>query len=378
MNSLVFPVWLSIIFYLGMFAGAAVLVYWSQKKRKTYLAWIAVAVLIIMIGFRGVETGTDSLTYEHFMNDIARQDLSMAWARMRTLGMEPFIVLFALLGRVVAAPVQLLIFLPHAVVMVVFFYLASRKLSAKYGWLIFTMLMFVVFLFMMNGTRQAAAMAVLLYAFTFLLEIARYRFVAFGTLSIFAIGLHFSAVIAVVAMAVAYGISKMTNGGRLAKIKLPYVMSVLIAITVILSNFFLFSGTIIGVLPYKFNESLARYGVGLYPNYNFVLFFGLFSLLAVIWEKKNKPKKIDIYLAMMFMALVFSAPAFFSSYLGRITDYFMPFALAIFIMAITPKLNMNKRLVKCIIALAIIYCIVKYFIMGGSEILPYSFFIGGV
>lgn len=378
MSDVVFPVWVSIFFYLSVFSGASWLVYASHKKRKTYLAWIAVVLLALVVGFRGISTGTDSETYNDFLNDAVSQSASALWFRVKTLNMEPFIVLFAWLGQMVDLPVQILFFLPHALITTIFFYLASRKLSARHGWLIFTMIVFTVFLTMLNGVRQVAAMAVLLYAFACLLDTTMRgrKLVVFCALSLFAVTLHFSAIVIVAAMLMAYGLGQVSKE-RWRRNKLPYMLLACVISSVPLVGAILFGGASFDMLPYKISQTLEMFGVGMYPNYNFFLYAVVFCALLIEWEREHHLKDMRTYIGMMSLALMISVPAFFSVYLARFADYFIPFIIAIAVTAAGPWLIRERWLVKSFIAVAVLYCVAKYFVMGDSDVLPYALFLGG-
>ena len=97
----------SIALYLAVFLTATVCAYVGQKKNNKTLCILAIILPALLLSFR-YNTGTDSLTYRKFYDEIRTESLERTQLRLTTGTMEPFILLVSVIGKTFSLPASFL------------------------------------------------------------------------------------------------------------------------------------------------------------------------------------------------------------------------------------------------------------------------------
>ena len=152
----------SVALYLAVFLTAIALAYIGQKKNNKTLCVLAILLPVIIAGFR-YSAGTDSITYRNFYTEVGNEDISKTVDRLNSGGLEPFLILFSVVGNALHLPASFL-FICFALITAVFLYATTRLFNKERAWLYYGMLLLIVFPESLNMMRQVAAISVQAYA----------------------------------------------------------------------------------------------------------------------------------------------------------------------------------------------------------------------
>lgn len=366
----------TVIFFV-VYILASLLVYRSRftHKYKKYYVIAAIFILILLLTFRNV--GTDTEIYANLFSEIKTQDNSIAWNRIFHDTLEPAVVLLSLLGKYIGYDFRFILFI-HAAVTITFLYIASVRISKERGWLLFLLLLWTVAPLGFNTMRQTAAIAIMLLAFTFLLNYKNIKSVIYYVLlSILAVSFHLSAAIVSVGVAAGYVYKRIAekNNNRIIQYVIPMC---LIALSLLVSYALLSSTVFSDYLPFRYAEMMKSHRAGLYLSYNYILMIATYVAIIVMHRKKLTGNINMLYMYTIVAGLIISSPSWFSAYIGRITDYFLPIVIITLTLCFMPVIKKYYKYPEAVfILVAIIYFILNYLVMGNGEFMPFSMNVFG-
>lgn len=355
----------SIILYLAVFSTAGIFAYLGQKKKLKYLCILAVLLPVLLASFR-FTTGTDSAAYRTMYEEIGSEPLNVINGRVSGGGIEPFVVYMSALGNFLQLPPSFL-FMIFALITASALYFASRIVSVKHPWLIYAMLLFIVFPESLNMMRQIAANSVQAFALAYIFNEhqnnRRVKIVPIALLLLFAITLHYSSLL-LLPVFVLPAIIRHIRGRTLTML-----LFLLIAICIFAFPALLELVVNLGIMSerhyYTFMEMKGSI-------INIKFFAAFVAAVTLIANYHRRQKVIDKqYALLMLLGVAYAAIGFYSGYLGRLAMFFW-----IFIVMFLGKLicqffeKENHRVAVCG-AVAIIYFVLYFCVLGFNQIMPY-------
>ena len=357
----------SVALYLAVFLTAIALAYIGQKKNNKTLCVLAILLPVIIAGFR-YSAGTDSITYRNFYTEVGNEDISKTVDRLNSGGLEPFLILFSVVGNALHLPASFL-FICFALITAVFLYATTRLFNKERAWLYYGMLLLIVFPESLNMMRQVAAISVQAYALVSIFKAKRNNvrthwsgMIALAALSVC---LHYSSVLLLPVLLLPV-ITKHVSFKRLTAalgalllcclFAFPYILDFVVKAGVLserhLSTFMSIEGSLVNVK-----------------------FFAAIILSAILIASYHRRKElVDKQLgALMLTGAVYSSVGFYSGYLGRLAMLFWVFIIIIFGDILCQLFEKKShRIISCM-AVAIAYFVLYFGILGFNEIVPYSF-----
>jgi hypothetical protein len=362
-------VFASIALYLAVFLAAGALAYFGEKKKIITPIILALLLPALLAGLR-FTTGTDSITYRAFYNEIGAESFEASMSRINDGSMEPFIVFLARIGNALHLDASF-IFIIFGIITTLFFYLTARTISRKSAWLYYGMLLVIVFPESFNIMRQLAAVAVQAYALSHIYERRRNSLkpslLLVILLSAFSLSLHYSSILILPVLFLPLAIRYIR--GR----SLYFVLAVLAIACVCAFPAMLSFVTEIGLLSPKHYATFME-TPGSIIN---VKFFAA-SILTIVYAINYHRSKLrrDKFLSfLMLIGTVYSAIGFYSGYVGRMANFFWVF-IVIAAVDLLGQLSEKKysRVILSIL-LGVLYFVGYYAVLGLGEIIPYSFIV---
>ena len=355
----------SIMLYISVFALASLFAYLSEKTNKKTFCVLAVALPVLLAGFR-YTTGTDSLAYRNMYEQIGNESASVTAERVENGGLEPFVVYTSVVGNAIQLP-PCFLFIIYAAITAGFLFAATRIISVKHAWLIYGMLLFIVFPESFNIMRQVAANSVQAFILAYIFDKhqsgRRVKIVSVLLLLCFSITLHYSSLLLLPVFALPT-IVKHVRGYTLAMILCLLIAGCVLAFPALLN--------IVVDLHIMSDRHYVTFMEMPGSIVNIKFFAAAIAAIVLIANYFRRNKQIDKqYSLLMLLGVAYSAIGFYSGYLGRLAMFFW-----IFIIMFTGKLlcqlfeKENHRIAICS-AVAIIYFIVYFCILGFNAIMPY-------
>lgn len=392
----------SIILYLAVFIFSLVCLYFAEKRNNRLFLVLAFVLPILFATFR-YQVGTDWVAYNQFYEEVAQEDSAEFWRQIREYETEP---LMMFLGWTVSSlrigswP----IFLIYSSITLIFMYLALRRLAPKHSWLLFSTFLFVAFPDSFNIMRQMAAMAVLAYLYAWLATSTRKtaaiqiflksfrrlqlrkrrrspvttsrtnavsqkdsvstgRFILILLLLVLAVNLHYATLPLLPALLIPL-LSR-----KLGEKRLSYILALLLVVLLLLFPFLIQLLATSGILSPKHYETLIN-DFGSFYNFNFLIYIILGAFSFFHFRKKSTANHLT---PLILLGANYAAVGFYSRYLGRLAEFFWPFAILLSWQILdTFKIDPRLKIVVTL-SVALLYFFLAYVFMGTNEIFPYGF-----
>lgn len=355
----------SITFYLLVFALAFFFAFLRKKTNRKFFGILSILVPAIAVASR-FNVGTDTAAYTTMFDEVASESMQFSLQRLSTLSMEPTaIISIRILSHFAFG--YFAYFFIYSLITFSCLYLFSKKVNKTNYWLIFGALTIIMLPYCINGMRQAAAISV------FALFLARTfenpRAIVSNSLVLLCASLiHFSALLLIpTALIVLF---HRRYGFRNAAILTASAITIAIVVFPKAISMSLEAG----ILPYKYQETLKVYS-GTLLNFDFVIFLCLAALLILTRKRVNSnSKKLEDFTTLIILCNLFYAGlGFYSAYIGRMSDYFWPFAILGIWLCISRFKDSAFLKTTLYIIVITSYFVLAYLIVGNSEILPFRF-----
>ncbi len=369
---MIFDGFSSILIYLVVFSLSAVLVYLGNKKKNKTIVILGLLIVVFFSAFR-LNAGTDTATYRTFYKQVSTSTVQRSIDRLKSGEMEPFIILTAMFGGFIGVDAWFM-FAVFALITVLFLYKTSRVLDEKYYWILYGVCLIMVYPNSFNTMRQMAAMSVLSYLLSAIIRSIinkqRADAVKITILSLFAISLHYSSIALLPVLIIPY-ITK-----KFGYHKTFYIICCLTIFVVVLYRPALQFLSSAGILSPKHYLTFVSTS-GSLLNFNFLICGSLSFISALHYRNHRNNNHLNKHnLIILMTGVAYSAVGFYSGYLGRLADFFWPFAILMLwqLLSETEEKPLVKITIMYIIAIA--YFILAFVIMGTNQLIPYDI-IGG-
>lgn len=354
----------SLVLYFTLFFLVLVLSYLSFVSKKKIFAVFAIFIPVILVALR-YHVGTDTENYKDIFDALNDQSFSSAIAQAKELNFEPFTILAARLSNRLGFS-YFFFFFSHSLIAFVALYFSSRYVSPQKPWLFYGIFTLVMLPYCLNTMRQAAATAI----FTLLLLRIFYKpseWLKNSLLFILMVSCHFSSALLIPVLILC----------MLAKKVKPknffLITSAVITLFIVSFPFVLSLAKSFSLIPLKYLALLEDSGSTLL-NFDFLIFLTISLAFLITRKFKNRESSaFNIFTASIILCNLFYAGiGFYSWYIGRMSDYFWPFA-TIGIWLLIDKLN-DKDFVKHVVYLGFmfIYFIITSILLNNNGIFPYG------
>lgn len=352
----------SILLYFAIFGISILLLFLGEKKKNKLLVILALLLPITLASIRS-QVGTDWIAYNQFYEEVAQEDSKEFWRQIVEHETEPMMMFIGWITSTTKSG-SWVIFFVYSAITLLFMYLAIRKLVPKNSWLLFGVFLFTAFPDSFNTMRQMAAMSVLAYMFSLLVDCwprTKREMIILILLLILAINLHY-ATIALLPILFIPWLSR-----KIGEKKISYILAILLIFSLSLFPLLIQLLANSGLLSPKHYETLTN-DFGSFYNFNFLICIVIGTFSFFYFKKGGN----NIFTPLMLLGANYAALGFYSRYLGRLADFFWPFAtiLAWKILDTFKISSKAKIVVTC--SAAAVYFILAYVIMGTSEVIPYG------
>lgn len=361
----------SLIFYITVFLIVFILVKLAVKHgienidgkvkyKKIYyvLYGMAALVLILVSGLR-YYVGTDYISYINIFNEASMYSLDTMLSTRIEVG---YVILNKLLAMIFTSP-YVAIFVTSAII-VIFIFMGAHKLIKNKNNLPYSILIFMLTLYpqSFNMVRQAMAIAICFYAYSFLFERKPIKYILFILL---ATSFHSSAILC---LPLYFLYSKKSDKKKLRNIVLIIFLIVILNFNIII---WLFNNVSI------FSKYLAYLDVqiGSINIVNLITVIPICLLLIIFYKALvAKDDRLGLLIYFIFYATILSQFASYIMYFDRIALYFSVAAYIVYPSIIDISKNKEtKYVVKFVIIGFYLYeFILKYYLWGFSDIFPYN------
>ena len=356
----------SVALYLAVFLAAGTLAYIGEKKKHATLIILALLLPAILAGMR-YSTGTDSMTYRAFYNDIGSEPFEASMSRVNNGSMEPFIVFLSRIGNALHLDAAF-IFIIFAIITTLFLYLTARTISRKSAWLYYGMLLIIVFPESFNIMRQLAAVAVQAYALSYIYErrrnLLKPNLLLVIALAVFSLTLHYSSLLILPVLLLPAAI-RYIHGKSLYLVLAVSAIACVCAFPAMLS--FVVE---CGLLSPKHYATLMEM-----PGSIINVKFFAAAILTVVYAINYRRSRLrrDKFLSfLMLIGAVYSAIGFYSGYVGRMSNFFWVFIVIAGVDLLGQLSEKKYSRVILSIVLGVLYFVGYYAVLGLGEIIPYS------
>lgn len=354
----------SLILYLTLFFLVLALGYLSSISKKKIYAVFAILIPAVIVALR-FQVGTDTENYKDIFDALNNQSFSSAITQAKELNFEPFTILSARLSHRMGFG-YFFYFFCHSLITFVALFFSSRYVNPKKYWLFYGIFTLIMLPYCLNTMRQAAATAIftllLLRIFNKPSEWAKNTI-----LTIIMVFCHFSSALLI-----------------------PVLALCLLTKKVRAKNLFIFTSTTIALFIASFPIvfPLAKSLSLIPPKYltllegsestilNFDFFIFLAISLAFLLTRKFKNREsvpFNTFTTLIILCNLFYAGiGFYSWYIGRMSDYFWPFA-TIGIWLLIDKLK-DKGPIKILLycGFVLVYFIITGLLLNNGGIIPYG------
>jgi hypothetical protein len=302
--------WVYILFYSIIFVGAYLV---SNRKTPTIYFGLVAILLWLIIGFRNIMVGSDTLGYVEEFHTISRLKYNVMW-KMAVEFKEPlYIIMSWLISRLSTNYTFYLLI--WALFPSISLYLTYKREFQKSQECLVSVLVFFIlglFAFFVAGIRQTTALSIILLSYT---SICNKKLLLFFFYVLLASGFHNSAILFIIAYPLSY-----------LKIKWWYLF-LLIGVFV-LSNF-LNLDSIFFFSKYFFGERFDNYSLGYESTQSssaFVMQLILFAICLIYTKRliQSDPSNNSL-LIFAFVGLLFQSMAGMLAEMSRVSFYFSIF-----------------------------------------------------
>ena len=356
----------SLLLYLVIFLSASIFAYLGHKSGRKSFWLFAILLPAVLAGLR-YSAGTDSLAYRSFYAEVNEEDWSYSVLRITTGEMEPLIVLLSRLGGFLNLGASSMLFC-FALITTIFFALCCKKYNSKYSWLCYGLLIFMAFPESFNMMRQMAAISVQAYL---LCDIAqkihlneKNNILKIIVLSILAYSLHYSSLILLPVLALPW-ITKHCRYRRII-----FSLSLIAVFCMFALPFTISLVSDLGILSQKHLDTLLS-GDGSLININFFATF-ILAIAFILNTRRTKSDSDRQKSILMLAGVSYSAIGFYSGYLGRLSTLFWIFIITAIVDIVAQLFQKESHRVAISSAVAIVYFVLYFGVLGFSQIMPYS------
>ncbi len=367
-----FNAFTSVIIYFFVFSMSTVLMYIGGKKKLKTLTILSLLIIVIFSAIR-FEAGTDTATYRTFYEQVSTSTIERSMVRLMSGEIEPFILLTATVGGLLGLDAWFM-FGIFALITIFFFYKTSQKLDKKYYWVLYGALLIMAFPNSLNTMRQMAAMSVLSYLLSNIIDSVikkqRVHVTKIVLFSLFAISLHYSSVALLPILLVPYIVN------RFGYHKAFYIFGFLAIFIVTLYKPALLILTTVRIVSQKHYYTFVDTS-GSLLNFNFLICGSLALIGALHYRHHKNANPVNEHMLPIIMTgAAYSAIGFYSGYLGRLADFFWPFAIFMLWQIISETKEPPLTKIATIYAIAVAYFLLAFVILGTNQLIPYDI-IGG-
>lgn len=336
-----------------------------SKGTSKFIISVSLLVILALIALRSKYTGTDLIRYEISYYNLKNIDYSVSWFLSIITEREPlFALLNIIIGKLSNWNFQMFI-LVTSIIPFLFLYKTLNKYKEQNINVTIALMFFICFVYIRSYSMvgQAIALAISLYAYTFLEKKEDKKYWLF---SLLAIGLHYTAIINIL-------IYFWSKDNKLAFLK-RFLMIGAFCVTLIFGE--IIFERIFSLLgsSYSSMSFSAEFGLG-----NTLVRLPLFLLIFLNRKKLIKENPgIKPYLMIFYLDIIISQFKYFNVQFERLTMYtFLPM---IFIIPVLYKV-IKKRfgILVSVILLVIfiiwfVYTLYYYTYVNPYNIMPYKFF----
>jgi len=369
--------WPSILLYALVFVLSAALVYLGTKKSnasKYVKLAIVTAGLILPVIFAGIRygVGRDFFAYSKMVENL------QAGSDMYYRSIEPVSTLIMYVSASLGGTVTM--FTLFAAITVVFAFLAVRKMSpvgALYGALGYLAYLSVIFPVTLNAIRSGAAISLVMFAFSQLLDTtSKYRLLKFTLWIIAACMLHASAIICLPIGIAVYFATRIDKWGA----KKEYII---LGVSTIAAIAFPIIGSLVSIVPVTLISNYARFltqvGDQFFIPIASLVMMAILTLALIFTRreaKKNPKLKVMRSIAMYYLPL--SIVVGWLSYypgLSRVAYFIDPIIVLLVVYMIKEvhgHLKKGHKLILFISAIVLIFSVLMVRNLNWAHALPYN------
>lgn len=364
----------SLLFYMCSFFVSALLVYIGSRpkfvhfelrlflnKRVNVFTMLGL-IIPILIGGLLSGVGIDYEGYIRLFEKSNELDYAGFLAYNGFWTVEPSFYFIARASMTITGGSWLL-FTVYSAINIIFFYLFLKRMIPKQRALGFYIYLFVFFLFTMTLMRQGAAIALCLYALTFLLEKKYLNYIILiGLASL----IHFSALFFLISLPIF----------KLIKPAKPnWVPLVLIAA---LGLFVVSSPSLIQVIttipPFdKYVYLLSKGRDDVLIGWTFLLQLVIFSVITFLYYRVARMYKYaSLLYSMLLLGLIAYSLNFRIDYASRLSYFFLP--VSTILLPYSLNVFRNNRLLLFVVVVGCVLYFVKVYYSGNTMmVFPYNF-----
>ena len=360
----------SLVFYLGSFIVSALLMWYGTERKNKVMIGLGLLAPILIGGLRfGV--GTDFGNYVTIYNNLSHLSLDQYFA-LQSIDMEIGFYLLMKLSNFITSN-YVFMFVASSFLTVLFFYLGLRRFNVKHSAIVYFLFLTISFPFSLNGVRQAIAVSICFYAFSFIMQRQWKRYITWVVVaSLF----HQSALI----LLPFYFINRLlpktiVNDKKKIDFTLLKVFALAAVVFLLLPYVYslLEAASIFG--KYSTYQTIAAEG----NNYIFYLKVALLGAVLLFYKRiiARNPKHVFFFI-LIVLDIVLSTLGFVSPFIKRIALYFSlfsPLLLTPIIDVFSDKLGKFLS-IALLITYGLAYFYLAYYVLGQSEIFPYQTIIG--
>lgn len=336
----------------------------KYRMRKTQI-FIALLPALLLLAFRSENTGQDLMTYKLEYFNMQNINFSVSWLLYHFSKREPiYLIIETLTGVISNWNFQVLIVIT-SLFQFVFMYKVFCKQKMRDINIVVPFAFFLCFVYIRSFSmiRQAMAMSVMLYAYTFLEE---RKYSKYWLYSFVAIGIHYTAFISILVYFWAKE-DKLKIFKRISMIVI-FVLTFVFG-EMIFTNVFNIFGSKYALMNFN-----AEFGVG-------NLIVGLPPLIFLIWKRKELKKafpSIGVYINIYYLDIIISQFKYYNVKFERLTMYTsmaLLFILPVWYKVLRKKYGILINVLFFIVFISwFIYKLYYYTYISPYSIMPYEFF----
>jgi transmembrane protein EpsG len=359
----------SLVFYLSVFILSAVLFTYGFKRKSKVIIALSTFIPVLVGGLRK-DVGTDYGTYLAIFNSIKDQSFNDYLTSGPT---EVGYFVIAKLAYLIGGG-DVLFFTIFSAITIFFFCLGLRRLKVNHKPLVYFLFLMTIFPGSFNIVRQSAAVSVLFYAYSMLLDGKKKQFLFWGIVASF---IHLSALIAIPILILTYVNSQKAKIENTIKFNslIRSVAPALVVLIMLPFGFYILDSIQI-FEKYALYQNLDLEGA----NYTFILKLVTIIVFYMLAYKLIKTRNELTFLSLSGVEVALTLLGFIAGPIKRIGMYFSPFTLLIlprFIDIFSDKFGKHIASTT-IILFAFIFFILSYYVLGQADIIPFKSVIGSV
>lgn len=347
----------SIVIYLGMALIAFVIAVYAEQCNSKKAVWLIIILLSLLSGLRAVSVGIDTKTYDNVFSFISHGNIKELYGLE-----ESFIYICAGLLKIWDNHQFLFLLFAltsHGLILLRFW---QDKEYISFRWSVLTYYI-TFFAFSLNGMRQFVAVAIVVYATSYL---KKGKYFKYTVTMLVAVLFHTSAIIGFSYIFFEILFAKYYNQKRKIRIFLLCGLMAVAGLAIVDSFFMKYIN--------YFDRQATSIGLMMFVKFGTIV-FSLFFIKESYEEKKHI---WSIYTWYYAIGLLLNSLSYFFLYTGRIGLYFYIFE-ALFIGKIFKEKNRSIWiiLIKFIYFVLMMYYLFEVVTKNGQGHLPYRFFWQG-